>query len=240
MDGSVDPGFQLAGLLVGQQGPNLLVESSFLGNAIIQPPPFGPGIALSFAAMMSIQYLTIDCYQQTVGGRGAQDCIMLGQGARLSMYAHNRLIQNAAGFNGFSQNGVTLGGCSTLDIFAKDWDSPINNGGHLHWQGMFQDGIQTDQCANVEVNCNAQHGLIAFWFEAHPVRFRPYWQVAFADPAAGVMVMSGGDMHGTADRYKYRIKKGATLDVNLPGEPGVMSTWPGAADTAWPVQGWLI
>ncbi len=229
--GNVDPiGIHMAGPLVGQRGETGLV---FLFNGIIRPSNSVAGIEMSSGASCSVQGVTIDGITQALAGH-PQDCIMLGQGARLALWGTNTVLQN-----NYSHNGITLQN-SDLDISPQSWGSQIQNGGHLHFGGQYQCGIQTDQCANIEANCNGQHNLIAFWADASSVRSKPYWAVDFIDVASGVTVLSGVDFHGTADGYRYRIRKGGTLDLNLVQDPNQQHAIFGSADTAWPVQGYLI
>jgi hypothetical protein len=160
----------------------------------------------------------------------------MGQGAKLALYGTTIIQQNS-----YSYNGFTIGDSgSKLDIQPQSWGSTVQNGGSIHFQGQYQDGFQTDGGANVTANCNAGHGLIAIYGDPHPVRAKPFWAVAFADPAMGLMMLSGVDFHGSGDGYRYRIRKGGTLDLNLGQDPGQVNNLPGSASTAWPVQGYLI
>jgi hypothetical protein len=237
LDGSVDPGFRFSGLLVGQRGlSGVVVRCSALGAAVIRPSGGGACVALDSGALISIAEFQMDCATQAAAST-PQDVIQLGQAAHIALWGSNRIIQNS-----YSYNGITLVGCSTLDIEPQSWGSAIQNGGHLYIQGQYQDFIQTDQGSNVEADCNGQHGLVEIHCETSSYRSRPYWAVAFADPASGVMVLSGVDFgNGTgADGYRYRIRKGATLDLNLVQDPNQVTALPGSASTAWPVQGYLI
>ncbi len=235
LDGSIDPGFRVSGVMTGQRGfSGLLVRCSSLGAAVIRPSNSGASIAMDSEAELSIAELQMDCAVQAGAGK-PQDVIQLGQGARLALWGNNRIIQNS-----YSYNGITLQN-SNMDIFPQSWGSPTQNGGHLYIQGQYQDFLQTDQEACVEANCNGGHGLIEFKTEASVYRAKPYWAVAFADIASGVTVLSGIDFNGVGgDGYRYRIRKGGTLDLNLGQDPGQVSNLPGSASTAWPVQGYLI
>lgn len=232
-----DPGVRFSGLMVGQRGLAGLVwlADAGFGSVTVQPSGAACGLALDSGALLSIADFVFDNSVEAAAGH-AQDVIQMGQAAHLALYGSNRIIQNTT-----SYNGITLGGCSTLDIQPQSWGSPFQNGGHLYIQGEYQDFIQTDQCANVEADCNAQHGLISCTTEASAIRSKPYWAVAFADPASGVMLLSGIDFGGVGgDGYRYRIRKGGTLDLNLVQDPNQVNVLPGSQPTAWPVEGYLI
>jgi hypothetical protein len=239
LDGSADPGFRVSGPMVGQRGIfGLLVRCSVLGAAVIRPVGGGACVAMDSGAMLSIAECQMDGGTQGLAGT-PQDVVQLGQASHIALYGSNRVVQYSQNYNGF-----TLVGDSSLDIQPQSWGSQIQNGGHLYWQGIFQDGIQTDQGANVEANCNGGHGLIEFKTEAYGgVRAKPYWGVCFADVAAGVMLLSGVDFNGVgADGYRYRIRKGGTLDLNLAQDSGQVNALPGSAG-AYPGfsgQGYLI
>jgi len=241
LDGSIDPGFRFSGPLVGERGlSGIVVRCSSLGAAVIRPGAGGVNlggcaVALDSGSMLSIAECQMDGFVQAAAGH-PQDIIQMGQGAHIALWGSNRIMQNSV-----SYNGITAASLCTIDFQPQSWESSIQNGSHLYIQGQYQDFIQTDQDSNVEANCNGGHGLIEFKTEASSVRSKPYWAVAFLDPASGVMVMSGIDFNGVGgDGYKYRIRKGATLDLNLVQDPNQANALPGSASTAWPVQGYLI
>lgn len=229
--GNVDPGFRLSGLMVGQRGVSGV---AFLFSGIIRPSGGASGVAIDSGAMCATSNLYVDCATQASIGK-PQDCIQMGQGARLALYGSTTVLQNSPSFNGF-----TLDNLCDLEIQPQSWGSTIQNGGFVHFQGEFQDGFQTDQCSSIEANCNGQHGLIAIYGDAGVNRAAPYWAVAFADIASGVAVLSGIDFHGSGSGYRYRIRKGGTLDLNLTQDPNQVNALPGSASTAWSVQGYLI
>lgn len=223
-----DPGFRISGQLPGQAGmAGLIVRSSTtLGDsncASIRPTGAMACVALDSGAACSVAELNLDCLDQAHHGF-QQDCIQIGQGSHLSLYGSNRLIQYS-----LAVNGMSIGSGCSVEIQPQSWGSAIQNGGHLHWQGDFQCGIQTDQGGCIEANCNGAHALIAFWMEGNPVNPPgPYWNVAFIDVAAGVALLSGVDFHGSATGKRFRRRKGGTLDLNVSeGDLGQLAAIPG-------------
>lgn len=235
LDGSVDPGFTVYGNLVGQRAPSdICVRASSLGAATIRPSGGASAIGLAYGGQVAIADLQMDGAVQANAGH-PQDVIQLGQGARLLMFGSNRIIQNS-----YSYNGITINQNSTVDQLPQTWQSPIQNGGYLYWQGQYQAGIQTDNFASYNADANGQHGLIAWFMESSVYRAKPYWAVDFLDCGPGEIHVDGIDFHGTADGYAYRIRGGAILYTNDVQDPNQKNNIPGSARTAWPVQGYII
>jgi hypothetical protein len=235
LDGSVDPGFRISAPMVGQGGfGGLLLTNTGPGAAVIRPSSRGIGMAMDSGAMASIQYLTFDGITQGTAGQ-SNDCIQLGQGSHLALWGSNTVQQNSQA--AFAANGFTIVGGSTVDIMPQSFGSPIQNAGHVHFQGVFQDGMQLDANSSIIADCNEQHGLIAFWADSCALRSKPYWQVAFCDVMGECRaILSGIDFHGTADGYRRWVRDGGSLRLNLANDPGQATAMFGSAtDRATPV-----
>lgn len=236
LDAAIDPGVTIYGEFVGQRGPSVCLRASQMGNGagIIRPSGGASALGLAYGANIAIADLEMDGATQAMAGH-PQDVIQLGQSAHLTMFGSNRIIQDS-----YSYNGITINQTATVDQNPQGWQSPIQNGGFLYWQGQFQAGIQTDNFGMFGVNANGQHGLIAWYMEGGPIRSKPYWAVDFLDCGPGEIHVDGVDFHGTADGYAYRIRGGAILYTNDAQDPNQKNAIPGSARTAWPVQGYIV
>lgn len=224
-DGQEFDGVSLLGPFVGQQGANVVIHGgSTLGASIFRPSGTKFGVGLAFGAMAQILNVTCD------NSAGHNDCIAVGQGSRLVMLGDNRLIQNNT--DGF--NHITAYSNCTIDV------TPFPTLGNLYFKGRAQCGMQLDASSVLQSNCNFTHGLLSFWAEADAAGHQPYWSDAFVDVAVGSKAILGGtDFHGTGSGYRYRIREGGVVQLNLEGDPGQLAAMFGSQNTAWPVQGYL-
>lgn len=237
-DGQTFQGISLNGLIVGQAGPNVTFHcGSAFGKSVVAPNAVAPGqpgpycLGLSFGAMLTVLNATFDNTRQIAQGGLGNDVVALGQGSRLIMTGTNKICQNTQEFN-----FITLYGGSSLDI--------VNSGGgsHLHWFGGGQCGMQLDAASFLQADTNGQHGLIAFWADGGTGGYpAPWFTDAFVDVAAACKcLLYGVDFHGSGEGYRYRIREGGVLDLNLSQDANQVNALFGSASTAWPVQGYLV
>lgn len=232
-DGKIFEGITLTGLLVGQRGPNLTFHcGSTPGASQIQPASNGAGapgrngIELNWGAMLCLHNATIDSsHQITAGGSLGNDCIALGQGARLAIIGFLQMFQFTAAYN-----HITAGSYSSIDI---------SSGASVHFAGICQDGIQLDT-SSLAADCNDVHGKIAMYADTSSLTAVPLFSHAFVDlMGASKATLSGVDFHTGGQGYRYHIREGSTLHLNLANDPGQAAAMLGTVDTTWPVEGHL-
>jgi hypothetical protein len=210
----VDPGFGMSGPMIGQAGDTGLLFD-FQGKII--PKQQHAGFSLAAGASCSIQNIYIDGTVQGVAG-APQDLFMMSN-SRVIVYGRNNTFLQYTS----SYNCITLVNSDFIQE-CRSFGSQIPNGAGALFGGVMQCGFQTDQGANIFCTNNDAHGLIAYWTIGTDQRSAPQFASSFFDLASGVGLLTGVDFHqektGLATGRRARLRKFATLDLNLNADPG--------------------
>ena len=192
-------------------------------------------MGLAFGAQLTITNCWMDNTVQLANGSNGEDVVNLGQGSHLVMLGDNKLVQEViGGKNAFNHISVEIG--SSLSVVPNA--SGVAN---LHFAGASYFGIDSTTNSYFAAECNGLHGIVKFWGDttsSHPTG--PYFYGAFVDAADGFVNLAGVDFGNPAWGYRYWIRWGGTLFLNLAGDPKQINALFGSAMTAWPILGDLV